>query len=217
MPEPITIEDLQGRILRDTFGQDLSDLDAFLLFAILHHYQIELDGSFLADRPHLKAGDLIHADTQRGCAAALASIWENSDDERSNYAYWYWRWVAPQGTVVFGSVAISMRGFERRNLGHVARSSNASKIGTSSLSMTYQRRSVRRRSCKVSAPKLQSLGAEVAKAFARLRGRFQSCCLSPPFFLESSGFGSPGHSRRVATLSRFPVVLPPGTKGNRND
>ena len=98
MPDPTTINDLLGRILRDTFRSDLNDLDVFLLFSIFHLYQIELAGAFLTDRPHLKGGDLIHADTQRGCSSAMASIWANSDDERSDYAYWYWRWNADWGS-----------------------------------------------------------------------------------------------------------------------
>src|SRR4051812_48069634 len=92
MPHPTTIDDLHGRLLRDTFGRDLDDRDAFLLFTLFHHYQIELAGPVLADRPSMGAGDRVHADTQRGCAEALASLWAGCDDERADYTYWYWRW-----------------------------------------------------------------------------------------------------------------------------
>lgn len=92
-----TIEDFTGRLLRDTFGCDLSDRDAFLLFAILHYYQIELSGAVITNRPNLTTGDRLHADTQRGCAEALASLWRGSGDERCDYAHWYWRWNTDWG------------------------------------------------------------------------------------------------------------------------
>jgi hypothetical protein len=98
MPQGTTIHDLHGRLLRDTFGRDLSDHDAFLIFALFHHYQVELEGPFLTDRPGLGAGDRIQADTQRGCAAALASLWSGCDDERGDYVYWYRRWNGDWGS-----------------------------------------------------------------------------------------------------------------------
>ena len=69
-----TIYGFHGRLVRDTFGRDLSDRDAFLLFCVLHYYQIELAGPVLADRPSLGAGSRVSADTQRGCGEAIASL-----------------------------------------------------------------------------------------------------------------------------------------------
>lgn len=77
MTQGTTIYDVHGRLLRD----------AFLLFACFHYYQIELDGPFLTDRPNMQGGDLVHAETQRGCAEALASLGSGCDDERSHYAH----------------------------------------------------------------------------------------------------------------------------------
>jgi hypothetical protein len=98
MSEGTTIYDLHGRLLRDTFGGGLSDPDAFLIFALFHHYQVELSGPVLTDRPNMRAGDKVHADTQRGCSEALASLWAGRDDERSSYAYWYHRWNGDWGS-----------------------------------------------------------------------------------------------------------------------
>ncbi len=98
MQDGTTIYEFHGQILRDTFGCDLTDSDAFLLFALFHHYQIELSGAVVTDRPNLKAGDRIHAHTQRGCAAALASIWLASEDERADCMYWYRRWNGDWGS-----------------------------------------------------------------------------------------------------------------------
>ncbi len=66
MSQGTTIYDLHGRLLLDTFDRNLSDGDAFLIFALFHHYQIELEGPFLLDRPTMSAGDRVAADTQRG-------------------------------------------------------------------------------------------------------------------------------------------------------
>lgn len=98
MPEETTIYDLHGRLLRDTFGNGLNDFDAFLIFALFHHYQIELSGPVLTDRPSMGAGDKVHADTQRGCSEAIASLWAGSDDDRADYTYWYRRWNAEWGS-----------------------------------------------------------------------------------------------------------------------
>jgi hypothetical protein len=93
-----TIYDFHGRLLRDTFGGPLSDRDAFLLFALFQHYQVEIRGGVLTDRPNLGVGSLIPADTQRGCAEALASLWRGAADERADYTYWYWRWSTDWGS-----------------------------------------------------------------------------------------------------------------------
>jgi hypothetical protein len=98
MPEGTTIFDLHGRLLRDTFGPTLDDSDAFLVFVLFHHYQIELSGPVLTDRPNLQAGDRVHAETQRGCSGAIASLWSGSDDERASYVYWYRRWNGEWGS-----------------------------------------------------------------------------------------------------------------------
>jgi hypothetical protein len=40
--EPTTYCELHGRLLRDTFGRNIGDEDALLLFTIFHYHQIEL-------------------------------------------------------------------------------------------------------------------------------------------------------------------------------
>ena len=92
-----TIYDFHGRLLRDTFSGGVSDRDAFLLFALLHSYQVEISGSVLTDRPSLGAGARISARTQRDCAEALASLWRDTADERANYAHWYRHWNTDWG------------------------------------------------------------------------------------------------------------------------
>ena len=93
-----TIDEIRGQILRDTFGRSLSDSDAFLLFVLLHHYEIKICGNVLRDRPTLGAGSWLAPDTQRGCGAALASIWAGTGDARSDYLYWYSRWGGEWGS-----------------------------------------------------------------------------------------------------------------------
>lgn len=93
-----TIYDFHGRLLRDTFGPNIGDQDAFLLFTLFHEYQIVLAGRVLIDRPQLAEGSSIAAITQRGCAEALASVWAGSDDDRANYTYWYYRWNGEWGS-----------------------------------------------------------------------------------------------------------------------
>jgi hypothetical protein len=98
MSQGTSIYDFHGRLLRDAFGRGLDDRDAFLIFVLFHHYQIELDGLVLTDRPGLRSGDRIHANTQRGCAEALASLWSGCADERAHYMHWYRRWNGDWGS-----------------------------------------------------------------------------------------------------------------------
>jgi hypothetical protein len=93
-----TIYDFHGRLLRDTFGRDISDQDAFLLFTLFHLYQIELASPVLTDRPQLAEGDRVAALTQRHCSQALASVWAGSREQRADYTYWYWRWNGEWGS-----------------------------------------------------------------------------------------------------------------------
>lgn len=93
-----TIESLPGRLIRDTIGRGIDDRDAFLLFTLLHDYQIELAGPVLTDRPKLKEGDRVAAFTQRDCSAALASVWAGTKDPRADYTYWYIRWNGEWGS-----------------------------------------------------------------------------------------------------------------------
>jgi hypothetical protein len=66
-----TIHGFHGQLLRDTFGSNISDRDAFLLFLLFHQFQIELAGPVLTDRPKLAAADRIAAITQWASAGPL--------------------------------------------------------------------------------------------------------------------------------------------------
>jgi len=87
--EGTTIYDFHGRLLRDTFGRDLNDRHAFLLFTLFHTHQIDLAAPVLTDRPLVLQVCPI---TQRHCAEALASVWSGCDDPRAKPAYSYWGW-----------------------------------------------------------------------------------------------------------------------------
>jgi hypothetical protein len=93
-----TVGELHGRLLRDTFPRGLGDRDAFLLFALFHQYQVELSGPVLTDGPQSREGYRVAAITQRGCSAALASLWHGTEDPRGHYAYWYYRWNGEWGS-----------------------------------------------------------------------------------------------------------------------
>src|SRR5262245_49611060 len=93
-----TILGLHGRLLRDTFGCNISDQDAFLLFTLFHMFQVELAGPVLTDRRQLGAGSRVCAITQRHCSQALASVWRGSGDPRGHYTYWYLRWNGEWGS-----------------------------------------------------------------------------------------------------------------------
>ena len=97
MAESTTIEEFGGHIVRETIGRQINDQDAFLLFVLFHNYQIELTGPVLSNRANLGAGSLLHADTQRGCSAILASLWAGTGDPRGDYMYWYRRWTSEWG------------------------------------------------------------------------------------------------------------------------
>jgi len=89
------IDDLHGRLVRDTFGRRLTDSDAFLLFVLLHSYRIVLSGPVLTDRPAVQE---VAAHTQRGVSEALASAWAGTSDERANPYFWYYRWNGDWGS-----------------------------------------------------------------------------------------------------------------------
>ena len=89
--DTVSLDDFRGRIVRDTFGSDLSELDGLLVFAILHCYQIELSGPVLFNLS-AEAGTRIAAITQRSCSDAVAYIWSGPDEPRADEGFWYRRW-----------------------------------------------------------------------------------------------------------------------------
>ena len=95
MVDGVTIYDLGGRLIRETFGRQLSDSDALLVFILFHCYRIELSGPVLTDRPGVC---WVAADTQRGVSESLASAWAGTEDPRANPYFWYHRWNGEWGS-----------------------------------------------------------------------------------------------------------------------
>ena len=91
----ITIYEIHGRVLQDTFDNQLSDSDCFLLFTLLHQYRLILAAPVLADRPNVLD---ISALTQRGVSESLASLWVGTEDPRADPNYWYFRWNGVWGS-----------------------------------------------------------------------------------------------------------------------
>ena len=90
--DAVPIDEFHGRIVRETFGRDLSNDDAMLVFSALHIYEIEVTGPVLSDRPVIETGSRIAAITQRSCSEALAAIWTGTADRRADPTFWYFRW-----------------------------------------------------------------------------------------------------------------------------
>jgi hypothetical protein len=88
----VTKREFHARIVRDTFGPNLSDEDAMLLFAILHCYQVVLAGPVISDCPSAGDGSNVPAITQRHCGEVLATLWVDTGDRRADYTNWYYRW-----------------------------------------------------------------------------------------------------------------------------
>lgn len=84
----------QELLRRVTQGR-LTEDDALSWMVLLHTHQIQLQpGALENDSPEgMGAGGLVlPAETQRGAAAVIASLWHNREDERAGYTYWYWQY-----------------------------------------------------------------------------------------------------------------------------
>lgn len=90
-----TINDLYGRLIRDTFGCRLTDGDAFLVFVLFHTHRTVLVEPVLSDRPGVLE---VAPDTQRGVSEALASAWSGTEDPRGDMYFWYYRWNGEWGS-----------------------------------------------------------------------------------------------------------------------
>jgi hypothetical protein len=90
----LTINTFHGRLIQACFSPDISDEEAFLVFIILHLYAIQIPEGLLRDRPKITE---LAALTQRGASESLAQLWHGTNDERSHYSYWYWRWNGEWG------------------------------------------------------------------------------------------------------------------------
>lgn len=88
---------LYEQVLFETFSaSDLSDIDYFLLFSLLHEYEFR-------EAPGVKSFGL----TQREASETLAALWsathlkEELPDKKKNpeshYTHWYWKWNTEWG------------------------------------------------------------------------------------------------------------------------
>jgi hypothetical protein len=85
----LTSDNFHNLLIEECFSTDISDEEAFLLFVVLHLYAIRIPEGLLSDRPESTKW---HGLTQRGASASLAYLWRNTNDERREDMYWYWRW-----------------------------------------------------------------------------------------------------------------------------
>lgn len=101
--EPTTYRELHGRLLRDTFGRDITDADALLLFTAFHYHQVELSRPQVCaeeKRPDIYYRVLAGPLPLRQCAEALASVWAGELDVRAEPSHWLCRWQADWGGYV---------------------------------------------------------------------------------------------------------------------
>jgi hypothetical protein len=82
------------RLVLETFQGPLPDEDALLLMTLLHMYRIVLAAGVCGGRPLVSQLD---GATQRRAALAVAALWRESRDERSDYFHWYWKWNTEWG------------------------------------------------------------------------------------------------------------------------
>src|SRR5216683_865871 len=88
MTKPTAKQELLRRLTNGRLTED----DALNWMILLHTHQIHLQPGTLAD---LSAnggsgeGPVLAAETQRGAAEVIASLWPDRADERANYVYWY--------------------------------------------------------------------------------------------------------------------------------
>ena len=87
-------------LVRTAANGRLTEEDALVWMVLLHTHEMHLQTDAVCDswRSHTADGHaILAAHTQRGVAAVIASLWKvmkgkrgrPSDDQRSDYAYWY--------------------------------------------------------------------------------------------------------------------------------
>ncbi len=89
-----TLSSFHEKLICDLFDSSIADTDAFLVFHILHEFEIHVRLGVLSDckEPTLAAV------TQRHAASCLAALWRGSRDERRSSQYWYRRWNGAWGS-----------------------------------------------------------------------------------------------------------------------
>ena len=90
-------------LVRAAVDGRLSEEDALVWMVLLHTHEMHLQADAVCDswRSHAGAGHVVlAAQTRRVVAAVIASLWKElmekrgqpPDEQRSNYAYWYWQY-----------------------------------------------------------------------------------------------------------------------------
>lgn len=79
--------DLVRRLSQGRLGED----DALSWMILLHTHRIVFRPALTENQPlgpNGEAGVALAAQTQRGAAQVIASVWPDRDDERAHYIYW---------------------------------------------------------------------------------------------------------------------------------
>jgi hypothetical protein len=85
----VSLNEFHERLVAEICPGPLTDLDAMLLFAVLHTHRINLASGILSDAPEIRS---LPAITQRHAAACIAGLWRKAADERADDTHWYWIW-----------------------------------------------------------------------------------------------------------------------------
>ena len=90
--EQTPIEAFHEKIVIETFSSNMSDDEAFFVFALLHMYRIGFADTTKIAGLSAPDTEFVYPISQRGAAHALAVLWNQYDDERGDYMYWYRKW-----------------------------------------------------------------------------------------------------------------------------
>jgi len=91
---PTTLNSFHENLILDLFDASMADADAFLVFHILHGYEIKVRPGVISDC----TASTVAAITQRHASSCLAALWHGARDERSSSQFWYRRWNGSWGS-----------------------------------------------------------------------------------------------------------------------
>jgi hypothetical protein len=89
MNTALTRENAHATLLRDLLGERIAEDDALLWMVLLHTHEIHMRPDALAEAWPNGQVAVLPAETQRGVASIIASLWPDRDDPRAQYVYWY--------------------------------------------------------------------------------------------------------------------------------
>lgn len=79
-------------LLRSVLDGPLTEDDALLWMVLFHTHLIHLRPGSLAGNGMADPLEVLPAETQRGAAEIIATLWPDRHDERAGYVYWYWQY-----------------------------------------------------------------------------------------------------------------------------